>query len=218
MYVGLRVRRRPRRLDAAALVDRHVDDHRPRLHQLEVLLAHQPRRTGPFDQHGADHQVGPHELLADVVPVAVERVDVGRHDVFEISQPVDVDVEDDDVGLKAGRDLGRVLADDAAAENGRCAPAARRARRPAECRGLPAAVRDTSPLPECSCGRRLRSSASGRADRPLRPRSVSYATAVTPVASTPRVSVFAGGEMEVGEDDLPAPQQRPSPAAAALSL
>ena len=51
------------------------------------------------------------------MPVAEERGDVGRHDVVEIAQPVEVDVEDGDVGAEAGGDLGGVGADDAAAQD-----------------------------------------------------------------------------------------------------
>ena len=52
------VRRRPAGLDAAALVDRHVDDHAAGLHQLQVVALDQPRGLGAGNQHGADHQVG----------------------------------------------------------------------------------------------------------------------------------------------------------------
>ncbi|MFO0917112.1 MAG: hypothetical protein U0872_02225 [Planctomycetaceae bacterium] len=43
------------------------------------------------------------------MPVAVQRVNVRRHDVFEVAEPVDVDIEDDDVGSKAGGDAGRAF-------------------------------------------------------------------------------------------------------------
>ena len=57
------------------------------------------------------------QLLADRVAVAEQAVHVGRHDVVEVAQAVHVDVEDGDVGVEAGGDLGRVRADDAAAED-----------------------------------------------------------------------------------------------------
>ena len=45
------VRRRMDRLDAAALIDRHVHDHRARLHGLQVLAADELRRLGAGNQH-----------------------------------------------------------------------------------------------------------------------------------------------------------------------
>ncbi len=66
---------------------------------------------------GADDEVGQPQLLANGVSIAEQRVDVGGHDVFQIPQPVDVDVQDGDVGLKPRRDLGRVLADDSTPQN-----------------------------------------------------------------------------------------------------
>ncbi len=103
---------------AAALVDGHVDDHAARLHQLQVFALDQPRGLGAGHQHGADHQVGAAELLADGVPVAEQHGHVGRHDVVEVAEPVHVDVQQADVGAEAGGDAGGVGADHAPAENG----------------------------------------------------------------------------------------------------
>ena len=80
-------------------------------------LLDEHRRLRAGNQHGADHEVGPRQLLADRVPIAEQAVDVRRHDVVEVAQPIHVDVEDGDVGPEAGGDLGRVRADDAAAED-----------------------------------------------------------------------------------------------------
>ena len=52
------VRRRVRGLDAAALVDRDVDDHRAGLHLGEHLAADELRSARARDEHGADHDVG----------------------------------------------------------------------------------------------------------------------------------------------------------------
>ena len=79
---------------------------------------HEPRRSGSGDQDRADDQVGALDRFEDRVPVGIERRDVGRHDVVEVAQAVEVDVEDPDVGAQAGGDLGRVGADDSAAQDG----------------------------------------------------------------------------------------------------
>jgi hypothetical protein len=51
------------------------------------------------------------------VAIAEKAVDVGRHHIVEVSQPLHVDVEDRDVRAEAGRDLGRVRTDHAATED-----------------------------------------------------------------------------------------------------
>ena len=44
-------------IEAAALVDRDVDQHRARLHRAEHLASQQLGRGGARDQHRADHQI-----------------------------------------------------------------------------------------------------------------------------------------------------------------
>ena len=52
-------------LEAAALVDGDVDQHRARLHPRDQLVADQLGRRGAGDQHRADDHVGLHHLLLD---------------------------------------------------------------------------------------------------------------------------------------------------------
>jgi hypothetical protein len=111
------VRGRLAGLDATALVDGDVDDHRAFLHRLQVFAADQPRRARALDQHGADHQVGVHDLLADRDRRAVQQGHVRRHHVAEVAQAVEVDVEQAHVGAEARRHLRRVGADHATAED-----------------------------------------------------------------------------------------------------
>ena len=120
--------------------------------RLQVLAADQVRRLAPGISTAPMTRSARRQAVEDVVPVAEQRRHVRRHHVVEVAQPVEVDVEDDDVGAEAGRDLGRVGADDAAAEDRRRWPAARPARRRAGCRGPRTAVRGTSPPPGCSSG------------------------------------------------------------------
>ena len=54
----VRVRGRVGVLEAAALVDRDVDEHRARLHLRDQLVGDQLRRRRARDQHGADDHVG----------------------------------------------------------------------------------------------------------------------------------------------------------------
>jgi len=55
---GIRVGRHPRCLEAASLVDAHVDHDRLRLHGADHLAGHQLGRRSPGDQHPADDDVG----------------------------------------------------------------------------------------------------------------------------------------------------------------
>ena len=60
------VGRRTAGLDAAALIDRDVDDHRTRLHRPHHFASHQLRRRRARHQHRADHQVGRDDLCSIV--------------------------------------------------------------------------------------------------------------------------------------------------------
>ena len=62
------VRRRPRGLEAAALVDRHVDEHRAALHAREHVAGHELRRARAGDQHRADHHIGGRALPSRCSP------------------------------------------------------------------------------------------------------------------------------------------------------
>ena len=86
------VRCRAGGLDAAALVDGDIHDHAAVLHVAQVLFADKSRGLGAGDQHGPDDEVGLAQVLANSVRVAEDGVDVGRHHVVEVAEPVEVDV------------------------------------------------------------------------------------------------------------------------------
>ena len=57
-HIGrLGMRRRVRCLKAAALINRHINDHGPRLHARNHVCCHQFGRSSPWNQHAADHQI-----------------------------------------------------------------------------------------------------------------------------------------------------------------
>ena len=111
------VRRGPRVLEAAALVDGDVDEHRARLHLGDHVVGDELGRLGAGDEDGADDQVGLEHLLThrhrrrrdlgDPVVVAPE-----AH-----PELVEVGVEEGDVGAHAERDVRGVLAGDAGADD-----------------------------------------------------------------------------------------------------
>ena len=104
-------------LDAAALIHGHVDDDGAVLHPPQVVVSHELRRLPAGDEHGADHDIRAFDPLQDRVAVRVERIHVGRHDVRQIPEAREIDVEDRDVGAETRRDGRSVRADDSAPED-----------------------------------------------------------------------------------------------------
>jgi len=111
------VRRRVRGLEAAALVDRHVNQYRAGLHQRQLLAPHYIRGARAVDQHGADHEVGARQHLLDRQRGRVDGRAGAGEDPVELAQAVDRLVEDEDVGAHPDRDEGGVHADRAAADH-----------------------------------------------------------------------------------------------------
>ena len=117
------MRRRSARGHAPTLINRHVDDHGPRLHEFEIVALNQMGRPRARNQHAANHEVGAGDLLADRVAVGIEAVDVWRRHVVEIPQPLEVGIEQANTGAKARSHLGGIGPDAARPEHrhmGRC--------------------------------------------------------------------------------------------------
>ena len=79
--------------------------------------ADQSRSLRAGDQHRSDDQIGELDLIQDVVTITVQRVDVRGHHVIEISQAIEIDIQNGNVRLKTGRDPRGIRADNAAAKN-----------------------------------------------------------------------------------------------------
>ena len=103
--------------EAAALVDRDVDQHCAALHRLEHVARDELGRCRTRHQHRADDQVAFRHRAFDRRLGGILRLD-GRPEVqVELGQAIRVDVVDGDVGAKAGRHHRGVDARDAAAED-----------------------------------------------------------------------------------------------------
>src|SRR5215204_5349863 len=102
------VRRRARGLEAAALVDRDVDEHGSRLHQPELLAPDHVGRLRAVDEHRADHQVDLGQALLDLERRGVARRRAPGEVQVELAQAVDVAVVDVDLRLHPDRDEGGV--------------------------------------------------------------------------------------------------------------
>ena len=126
------VRGRVRRLDAAALVDRDVDDDGAALHRLEHRPRHQFRRTGAGNQYRADHDVGGEHFLLDRFAGREAGADAAFEHFIKLTQPRDRAVEDRNLGAESNGHPRRMGADHAAALAGDLDVAGRLAVPPAQ--------------------------------------------------------------------------------------
>ena len=195
------VRRGPRRLEAAALINRDVDHDRTRLHQFQHVARHQLRRLGARNQHRPDHQIGVFELLADVVLGRHERLDIPGHHVRQIGKPPQRDVADRDVGARTGRRARRRRTDHARADDedlGRL-----HARHAAQQDSLAAArlFEEVAPLLRGHAARDLRHGDQQR-QRTVGALDGLIGTADRPAVDHRTGEGFAAGEVEEGENQL----------------
>ncbi len=160
------VRRRAGCLDAAPLIDRHIDDHRAGFHQLQILARNQPGCLGARDQHRADDQVRELQVFADRVAIAVETIDVRWRDVIEVPQPSMFTSNSAMFAPKPAAILAAFAPTTPPPRIKIFAGGHTRDTAEQDSRGPSAASRGTWPLLAHSCGRRLRSSASAAASGP----------------------------------------------------
>ncbi len=112
------MRRGMRGLEAAALVDRDIDDHRAFLHVLQHVPRDELRRAGAGHQNGADHHVGREHLLLDRLNGGVARPDAAHEQIVELAKPGQRLVEHAHVRAEPRRHARGMCADDTAAEDG----------------------------------------------------------------------------------------------------
>jgi hypothetical protein len=111
------VRGRAGVLEAAALVDGDVHQHRAGSHPADQLVGHQPGRLGAGDQDRPDDEVGLQDGPLDLQDVGGDRLAVTLVDQVRLAELVDVRVQQEHLGLHAERDGGRVHAGDARADH-----------------------------------------------------------------------------------------------------
>jgi hypothetical protein len=104
-------------LEAAALVDGDVHQHRPRPHPGHQLVADQLRRLGTRDQHRADHQIGPGDHLVEGVRGGGQRLEPTLVERVHLAEALDVAVQQHDVRVHPGRHRRRVHPGDAGADH-----------------------------------------------------------------------------------------------------
>ena len=111
------VRRRMRILEAPALVDGDVDEHRARPHPRDELIAHEGRRLRTGHEHRADDEIRSQTGVLDLVRVAHHRPHPPTGCRVDRPQPCGIEIEDGDVGAHSERDTSRVEPRHAAAEH-----------------------------------------------------------------------------------------------------
>ena len=106
-----------RRLDAAALVDGHVDDDGTLLHTRDHLLGHQLGSGSAGNQDCADQQVSFFGSLRDRISIRCLRAQVTVKDVVEFAETIKVHIDNGDVGAEAEGHLRSVRSYDAAPDD-----------------------------------------------------------------------------------------------------
>jgi len=114
---GVGMRGRMRRLEAAALIDGDVNQHRARLHAFHHVRGDQLWRGRTGYQHAADDQIGTQHVLLDGHPRGVHGVERSPENAPQLIQRPGGFVDHPGIGAHADRDMGRVGTDHAAAQN-----------------------------------------------------------------------------------------------------
>ena len=105
------------RLDATTLIDGHIDDHRTWLHGFQIFPPNETWSNGTRNEDRSYHQIGGGDLLQDVMTIGVDECDVGGHHVRQVTQTLQTEIEDGDLGTEARRHFCRIDPDDAAAQD-----------------------------------------------------------------------------------------------------
>ena len=101
------MRGRPGGLEAAALVDRDVDQHGAVAHTTHQLITDQLRSLGPYDEDRTDDDVGVEADLLDGMSARRHRLQCATEVVVDLAQAFEVAVEDVDLGVHAHGEGGR---------------------------------------------------------------------------------------------------------------
>ena len=114
---GFTVRRRPRRLRAATLVDRDVREDRTVFHPCDHLARDQLRCTRTGDEDRADDDVCVLHGFLDLKTRRHDEAHTTREHLLEVAHAVQRPLEDGDVRAEAESDHRRVVADHSSADD-----------------------------------------------------------------------------------------------------
>ncbi len=88
------------RFHTTALVDSHINNHASRLHFFHHIFGNDFRRPCPWNKDCTDNQVRMPGGFGQVVAVGIKRFDSAHKDIFQVTQPVYVNINYRDSGSK----------------------------------------------------------------------------------------------------------------------
>src|SRR5947207_15443270 len=100
------------RLDAAALIDCHVYDHRTWLHRFQVFPPNESWSDGARNEYLSHHQICGGDLLQDVMTIGVDECDVCCHYFREVLKAFEALVEHSDHGATPDRHFRLLVTND----------------------------------------------------------------------------------------------------------
>src|SRR6266404_7424103 len=92
-------------LDAATLIDGDVDDYRSWLHRLQILTTNESRCDGSRYENRSDDQIRGGDLLQDVMTIGIDECDVSGHDVGQVAQTFERQIQHGDLRPETRRHL-----------------------------------------------------------------------------------------------------------------
>ena len=105
------------RLETAALINRHVDQRRPRLQLGQLRPADQLGCRSPRDQHRADDQIGPARQINRRRGIGKGVLELPAEHIVKITQPVDRPVQHGHIRPHSGGDPRGLRADHTAPQH-----------------------------------------------------------------------------------------------------
>ena len=106
-----------RGLETAALINRHIDQHRARLHRRQLRPRHQLRRRRPGDQHRTDHHIGLGHQPRGQLGAGIAGLELPAIEVVQRPHPRQRAVQHRHIRPHSGRHPCRMRADHAAADH-----------------------------------------------------------------------------------------------------
>jgi hypothetical protein len=108
--------RGPAGFDTSTLIDGDIYQDGAGSHQFQHVAGDQFGRLCTGNKHAANNKVRIFHHLADGVFVRHHGMNILRHHVVEVAQPVDVHIDDRNIRAHAGSDLRGIRSDDTTAQ------------------------------------------------------------------------------------------------------
>ena len=107
----------PRRFKASALINGDINQDCAFFHRAEHFPGHQRRCLATGDKHGAHNKVRMGQDIPDSRRTGHQGDTLGRHHIAQITQPIQIDIEDVDLGPHSAGSFGGIDAHRTASNN-----------------------------------------------------------------------------------------------------